>query len=110
MSKDKWAIIDDIRELNCHYIAKTGFEGISMMRAHFSEIGVLCMDHDLGEHGMNGFDALYRLLLEGLVPDRVQLVTSNPVGRKNMSDLLLDRGYESKDGINFFRVGTVWVS
>ena len=104
MSRDAWAIIDDIRELNCQYVAKTGWDGIEMMREHIEEIGVLCLDHDLGDaHAMNGFDVLYRLMLEGLVPDRVQLVTSNPVGRTNMGNLLLDRGYESRDGINFIK-------
>jgi hypothetical protein len=100
--KDKWAIIDDIRELNCDFIAKTGHEGITMMTEHFEEIGTLCMDHDLGDaDDMNGFQVLELLMFWDLVPDHVQLVTSNPVGRTNMSDLLRSKSYQSKDGINF---------
>ena len=102
--KDKWAIIDDIRELNCDFIAKTGWDGIAMMREHIVEIKTLCMDHDLGDaNAMNGFDVLYRLSLENLIPDHVQMVTSNPVGRMNMANFLLGKGFETRDGLNFYR-------
>ena len=104
MKKTKWAIIDDIRELNCDFIAKDARAGIKMMTDHFDEIGTLCMDHDLGDaEEMNGYEVLKFLMLKGLVPDHVQMVTSNPVGRTNMANLLIAEGYETVDGINFLR-------
>ena len=102
--RDKWALIDDIRELNCDYTARNARDGLKMMTDHFDEIGTLCLDHDLGdEEEPTGFDVLKRLFFNNLVPDHVQLVTSNPVGRANMANLLEDNGYESSDGINFLR-------
>lgn len=104
--KDKWAIIDDIRELNCDFIAKNGRDGLQMMTEHFDEIRVLCLDHDLGDvNEPTGFDVLSSLMLRWLVPEEVQLVTSNPVGRDRMANLLMDNGYQkSVNGLVFRRV------
>lgn len=104
MKKNKYAIIDDVRELNCELIAKTGVDGIRMMIEHFDEVECLCLDHDLGDPGeMNGFEVLQSLLLRNLVPDHVQLVTSNPVGRQRMQNELLSRNYTTLDGIDFYK-------
>lgn len=104
--KDKWAIIDDFRELNCDLIAKSGLVGLEMMAANFEDIICLCLDHDLGNPDeMNGYEVLQELFLRNLVPEHVQLVTSNPIGRKNMTNLLIAEGYErSIDGLNFSKI------
>jgi hypothetical protein len=47
---------------------------------------------------------LCHLMYRGFVPDHVQLVTSNPVGRTNMARVLEHYGYETKDGRNFYKV------
>jgi len=44
----------------------------------------------------------YALELD-LLPNRVQLITSNPVGRENMGKLLNGYMYVSKDRINYYR-------
>lgn len=99
----KWAIIDDIRELNCDLIAKTGEKGIAMMADNILDIECLCLDHDLGdEKAMNGYDVLKVLFDRHLAPNHVQLVTSNPVGRYNMESLLIANNYKTIDGRNFF--------
>lgn len=100
--KDKWAIIDDIRSLNCDYIARTPSEGVTMMKEHFSEIGTLCMDHDLNSV-VTGYDVLRTLGEINLIPNHVQMVTSNPVGRTNMANYLMGIGYETRDGLNFYK-------
>lgn len=100
--KDKWAIIDDIRELHCDFIAKTPADGVKMMRDNFDEIGHLCMDHDLCS-AVTGYDVLRTLGNMELIPEHVQMVTSNPVGRMNMANYLLGLGYETRDGINFYK-------
>lgn len=101
----KWAIIDDIRELNCDLIAKTGEHGIEMMGEHIHEIECLCLDHDLGDQdAINGYEVLKILFQRQLVPRHVQLVTSNPVGRYNMEALLLANAYNTKDGRNFYKL------
>lgn len=99
----KWLIIDDIRTLNCDIVARTAREGIKLMEEHFYEVECLCLDHDLGE-ALNGYDVLRELFLLEIVPDKVQLVTSNPVGRQNMEKVLLREGYSTKDGRNFEKV------
>lgn len=104
MSNDKvWAIIDDIRELNCELIAKNARDGIHMVIENFDRIECLCLDHDLGEV-LNGYDVLCHLFEVGKVPNHVQLVTSNPVGRANMANVLKHNEYKTKDGRNFYKV------
>lgn len=104
MSDNKvWAIIDDIRELNCELIAKNARDGIKMVMENFDRIECLCLDHDLGE-AMNGYDVLCHLMYRNLVPNNVQLVTANPVGQVNMARVLEHYGYETKDGRNFYKV------
>lgn len=100
MAKDKWAIIDDIRTLHCDLIAKSATEGITMVIEHFDEIECLCLDNDLGGH-VEGYDVLCQLFILDKVPDKVQLVTSNPVAQNRMSKLLQYKGYVTIDNRNF---------
>ena len=48
-----------------------------------------------------GYDVMVWAIQNKLLPNRVQLVTSNPVGRKNMRMALEQEGYKTVDGINF---------
>lgn len=102
--KNKWAIIDDERTLNCELIARNGRDGIKLVQDHFEEIECLCMDHDLGDaKKMSGYDVLQILGQLNVLPDKIQLVTSNPVGRLNMRKFLEKQGFITNDGINFIR-------
>lgn len=97
-----WLLIDDIRDLNCDKTARTADEGKVALRA--GGFTHLCLDHDLGEASVEtGYDVLVWALHYGLVPENVQLVTSNPVGRSNMRFQLENAGWSTTDGVNFNR-------
>lgn len=93
-----WLLIDDERNLNTDAVARTAEAGRKLLAMGGWE--VVCLDHDLGGQE-SGYDVLTWGLDRGYIPDRVQLVTSNPVGRKNMSAALESSGYLSSDGFNF---------
>lgn len=97
-------LIDDIRDLQADVIARTGELGLSLLRLiPFTE---LWLDHDLGE-GMNGYQVLEEALQDRAVPDKVSLVTSNPVGRSRMRLALESSGYESDlSGLVFTKIET----
>ena len=95
-----WLLIDDCRDLNCEVIARTPNAGKKLLALGGWEC--VCFDHDLGTNE-SGYDVLKWASAANFLPDRVQLVTSNPVGRKNMKNLLLDNGFKTKDGFNFKR-------
>lgn len=102
-------LIDDLRNLNMDIICRTSQAGFRTVVAFSGDIECLYMDHDLGEESQtDGYELLKKLYAnDGInisMPDKVQLVTSNPVGRQNMADLLISNGYiESPNGINFKR-------
>jgi len=93
-----WLLIDDERDLNCEVIARTPEAGRKLLALGGWEC--LCLDHDLGA-AEDGYQLAQWAIVEGLMPDKVQLVTSNPVGRANMRALLESSGWISSDGVNF---------
>lgn len=93
-----WLLIDDVRDLNADAIARTPEAGKRLLGA--GPWSCLCLDHDLGTPE-SGYDVLVWALTNDCLPRRVQLVTSNPVGRRNMAAALEVAGYTSLDGINF---------
>lgn len=95
-----WLIIDDIRDQGCDVIARTIEAGKAMLQTGIPW-DCLCLDHDMGE-AHTGYDLLNWALERDLVPNRVQLVTSNPVGRINMERALVAAGY-TKVGVDFRR-------
>jgi hypothetical protein len=97
-----WLLIDDIRDLNCDVIARTAKAGLKLLEQ--GGWSTVCFDHDLGEDEATGYEVMAHAFLADWMKEvkHVQLVTSNPVGRTNMANLLKDEGYSSKDGINFY--------
>lgn len=93
-----WLLIDDLRNLNTEAIARTPAAARKLLALGGWEC--VCFDHDLGTEE-SGYDLLVWGLEQGYLPSRVQLVTSNPVGRANMTRALEQSGYVSTDGINF---------
>lgn len=90
-------LIDDFRDYDMDYIARTGADG----RRALLEFPVthLYMDHDLGdESAETGYDVLTWALEHGVCPPNVQMVTSNPVGRDKMGQALEAHGY-TKTGV-----------
>ena len=91
-----------VRNLNCEFIARTAGEGMQLLQQYAGQIECVCLDHDLGEK-LTGYDVACWALERDLMPRHVQLVTSNPVGRKNISDALIVYKYSTKNGIDFYR-------
>lgn len=91
-------LIDDCRNLGTEAIARTPAAARYLLSLRIWRR--VYLDHDLGE-GETGYDVLTWALERGLMPERVQLVTSNPVGRQNMRAALENAGYVTADGINF---------
>lgn len=96
-----WLLIDDKRDLNTEAIARTAEAGRKLLEAGGWDC--VCFDHDLGGEE-SGYDVMKWGLERGYMPESVQLVTSNPVGRRNMKDILESAGYVIKDGINFVSI------
>ena len=78
-------------------------------------ISVLMLDYDLGvvepknKRGKKGksmgtgYDVLMYAIINNLLPDTVQLVTSNPAGRKRMHDALIHDAKYIKRGVNYMK-------
>lgn len=96
-----WLLIDDIRDLKCDVIARTPASARKMLAVGGWEC--ICFDHDLGCEE-SGYDIMKEALSNNFLQDipQIQLVTSNPVGRENMANLLLSNKFTTKDNVNFF--------
>ena len=97
-----WLIVDDMRELGCNVIARTPEAGMKVLSVMVGVIECLCIDHDFGT-GKNGTDVIKFAIQSNCLPDRVQIVSQNPVGTENIRNILIDAGYVSRDRINYFK-------
>lgn len=90
---EKHVLIDDVRSGRVDLICRTAREGIEALKE--GGITHLYLDNDLGVvGGYDGIDILQWARDNDLVPPNVMLVTSNPVARKRMEELLMhDLGY-----------------
>lgn len=96
-----WLLIDDIRNLGCDVTVRTATAGKRALLSYVGDIECLCLDHDLGPDQESGYDIAKWAFEYDVMPKWVQIVTSNPVGRQNIANLLMDHGYKSSDGINY---------
>jgi hypothetical protein len=95
-------LIDDLRNINVDFIARNaeaGRESLSRLNGLLTHV---VFDHDLGEEE-SGYDVLVWGLSRGLIPQHVQLITDNPVGRDNMIAALVHDGYTSKNRLEYFK-------
>lgn len=93
-----WLLIDDKRDLNCDVIARTPEAARRLLAIGGWEC--VCLDHDLGAEE-DGYQIAKWAIENNLLPGKVQLVTSNPVGRMNLRAVLESGGWTTKDGTNF---------
>ena len=100
LRSNMWRLIDDVRDLNCDVIARNPEAAKRCLSLRCWE--VVCFDHDLGT-AESGYDVLAWAIHNGHLPDKVQLVTSNPVGQANMANALKADGFQTVDGRNFER-------
>ena len=87
-----WLLIDDERNLKADAIART-----PVMAKKLLQMGGwdgLYLDHDLASYEDTGYSILTWGLENNLIPNKVEIVSSNPVGVKNMADALESAGYE----------------
>ena len=94
-------LIDDQKNLNTDIIARNYEAGLVLLVSNV-KITHLYIDFDLGP-GKTGYDLLKFGFANYLIPEFVQLVTANPVGKKQMANLLFDNGYKSKDGVDYYK-------
>ena len=97
--KPRVLVIDDVRVIEADYTARTFEEGIAALKVG-GPWALLYLDHDLGDPdpSKTGYDIINFLEANPkLLPGRIVLVTSNPVGRKKMQvviDKLYGRDYQ----------------
>ncbi|MCK5020932.1 MAG: hypothetical protein KAS32_28215 [Candidatus Peribacteraceae bacterium] len=89
----KLLTIDDMRTISGTHQVRTYEDGIEALRKE--EWDILYLDHDLGCFDDNGreytgYDILCWLESnQQYLPKRIELLTSNPVGRKRMNVVIL---------------------
>lgn len=94
--KEFHLLIDDIRSVGEDLVARTPEEGKRALLG--CPVTHLYIDHDLGldAHGNeydNGYKVICWAIERGCLPRYVQIVSSNPVGRKNIEAALRQEGY-----------------
>jgi hypothetical protein len=99
-----YAILDDCRELECDIIIRRAEAAIQFLKNGYAkDLECFIFDHDLGGD-VTGYDVLKEAFSNAYpLPRHIQLCTGNPVGKLNMQHLLVDNGYMSRNGINFFK-------
>ena len=90
-------LIDDVRDMACDKVARTYEEGIECLKS--KKWDLLLLDHDLGEE-KTGYDVMCWLEENTQhLPNRIELVTANPVGRKRMLTVI-NKLYERSSNEN----------
>ncbi len=97
-----YLLIDDLRNTPVDFIARTAEAGKESLRRLDGLLTHVVFDHDLGEE-MTGYDVMMWGIENGFMPDNVQLVTANPVGRDNMIAALLADGYKAKNKVEYYK-------
>jgi hypothetical protein len=97
-----FVLIDDERILGADIICRTPLAaGIILPALQYFDY-TLGIDHDLGR-AKTGHDIIKWAIAREVLPNTIQLVTMNPVGREAMSLTLQDAGYTTNDGLNFVK-------
>jgi hypothetical protein len=93
----RYLLIDDMRNILCHRIARTFDDGVKALKEE-GPWTALYLDHDLGDPdpAKTGYGIMCFLEANPeYLPERIVLVTSNPVGRDNMQ-VVIDKLYGDK--------------
>lgn len=90
----KTLLIDDLRDLEADLIARDYEQGARLLKEHWGEIDTLLLDHDLGhESAPTGYDIVKQFYQ--FLPEKVVIVSANPIGVENIGCFLKQVGYES---------------
>lgn len=99
-----YLLIDDCRNLKgMDEVARNADEGAYYLSSRV-KWACIYLDHDLGLESISGYQLLVKAFESGWLdynPD-FQLVTSNPVGRYNMAEVLYKRGYRTNNSYDFY--------
>lgn len=87
-----WVIVDDMRELGCDLVIRRVNIAKKVLPFLKDEIECLILDHDLGQQE-SGYDLAKWVIANNCMPNKVQICSSNPVGKKNIENVLKDNGY-----------------
>lgn len=107
----KSILIDDIRSIDADVICRTFETGINALKT-LGPFGILYLDHDLGELDDDGRELFIEIdghrypkngygvvcFLENnrqFLPIEIKIVSSNPVGRRNMQ-VVIDKLYKER--------------
>ena len=84
--------VDDLRPVPTQYfkdyivmIARSYYEAISYLGKY--KFDIICLDHDLGDN-LTGYDLCKYMTMKNIICSEYRIHTSNPVGRKNMTEWL----------------------
>ena len=98
-------LIDDIRDIGVDVIARNIIGARTVYQNNDITGWTLFLDHDLGIPE-SGLDVIREMIALNNVPERVIIVSSNPVGRDNIGHALTDIGYIRKSPHEFYREPT----
>lgn len=96
-------LIDDIRSIQADIVARN-HTAAKLLLENFTFTEIL-FDHDLGGP-FTGYDLMKWMYANDIeFPPKITLVTSNPIGLKNMENLIMNdlKGYKKVDRITFKR-------
>lgn len=97
-----YLLIDDAKNFHADIIARTAAAGKAILEELSVNIDCLGIDFDLGG-AISGYDIVKWALARGLLPDRVEVVSMNPPGRKAIISVLLDNGYKQRSNSIFVK-------
>ena len=91
-------MLDDMREgLGCDLVCRNEDAFRCLLHSGLLRtVGFtfLYIDHDLGETSKNGYEALKTMFYDHkMFPESVYIISSNPVGIKNIQGLLIEQDY-----------------
>jgi response regulator of citrate/malate metabolism len=87
-------LIDDIRDFHCHFTVRNQTAAIDFIRAvkcNIIEFDTIYLDFDLGDG--TGLEVLKNIITYEVNFERIQLITMNPAGRKQLENYLTDFGF-----------------
>lgn len=102
MSKTIKFLVDDIRDIEADVIARNIIGARTVYQTNDITGWTLFLDHDLGIPE-SGLDVIREMITLNNVPEQVVIVSSNPVGRDNIGNALMDYGYIRKSPYEFCR-------
>jgi hypothetical protein len=95
-------LIDDVRDFG-DVIARTPAAAKMILKSFGKDFEVVHFDHDLGMCEESGYSILTWALENDLLPDKIELVTGNIVGREHMRAALENHGFKTINGRTFHK-------